>query len=180
MSAEEWWAPSLPEKFQQGDIFADIPFLLPPMEFKALAHANLKGNVTGFQPTVTARPDKNGRAQFVAEGPITQGMLLNHGCDIDKSTPKQKVMLALVEPIEKLPPEQREAVRAQRVVAQLYLPNVPSLGECFVDLRIITNVVLGHLKGKPRIASPSENAQIRIQAQLLTFFTRRKWTPGDE
>lgn len=169
-----WWAELLPDAaLDQGDIFKDIPFLLPPLEFKGLDHANLKGNAPGFRPVPNPKPDADGRAMFLAQGPVTFGMLLNHGCDIDKAAKKQKLLLALVQPVERLNEANRDSLRSARTIAIMYLPDAPGVGEAYLDFRIVTNLTREFLGRKDRVGTMTDGARARLQVQLIKFFTRR-------
>jgi hypothetical protein len=55
----------------------------------------------------------------------------------------------------------------------MYLPNMPGLGDMVADFRIITNVPRATINNNKRVASMTEEAQLRVQAQLVKFYTRR-------
>ncbi len=68
--------------------------------------------------------------------------------------------------------QDREMVLAQKRHSKMPLPGVPSLGDCYADLRMTTAVNRDHLDVKKRLASLSEAGVGRLRLQLIAFFTR--------
>jgi len=64
-------------------------------------------------------------------------------------------------------------VRRQQSVPMFYMPGVPGFGEAFAELRLATRVPIKMLKQPAKVASATPDAQLRLQAQLVAFFTRR-------
>jgi len=98
-------------------------------------------------------------------------LVLSHDCDLDKG--KKRVVVAPVNPVANLAKHERESVLAQRSHSSLVLPDVPSLGACYADLRLTTAVDRAFLDIDKRIASLSEAGLGRLRLQLIGFFTRR-------
>ena len=170
-TADDWWKPS-PSKYDQGDIFADIPFVIASKPTQFLTRQQLKGGAPGFVGSTEFKPPKSGPVQLLAQGGNHFGLLLNHGCDIDKPE-SSRLTFAPVSLLTNLPPDKREGVAAQRSAAMLFLPDVPSVGDCYADLRLTATVFRETVDLRHRIASMTENAQTRLQAQILEFFLRR-------
>ena len=62
----------------------------------------------------------------------------------------------------------------QREWAFLPLPDVPELGDYYADLRLIHPVDRRFLRDDSRLASMTDEATLRLQAQLVGFFTRKR------
>lgn len=172
MTGGQWWLSALPTELNQGDIFADIAFmesLHPRVHLKA--GATLKG---GDQPWVDAKAQPaigEHESKWLAMGPPQFGMLLNHGCDLDKGTNKRCVLVPVIS-ISRIPPDQHQNVIAQRSIPLMYLPDVPGCGDMVADFRIVANIPRKTINGSKRIASMTPDAQLRMQAQLIKFYTR--------
>jgi hypothetical protein len=84
-----------------------------------------------------------------------------------------RVLLAPISSLEKLLPEQRQPIVEQRSYSKMPLPDIPGLGDYYVDLNCFMSLdrkIVDHIK---RIASMSENGVTRLQAQLFGFFSRK-------
>lgn len=176
MLSSDWWQADLPEKFDQGDVFTDVPFIMPAFPTTYLAHTNLKGGKAGWEEKDEPKPAKDGKLHFLGVGPQLCVMILNHGCDIDKAKdPKRaRILVAQVSTLSSLNPQQQAVVSGRESKAMLYLPDVPSIGDAFADFRLITTVPRLLLDSKTRVGSMQIHAQEFLQAQLLTFFTRKE------
>jgi len=98
------------------------------------------------------------------------GMLVTHGCTLDKGT-LRRVSFALVQKADTLAADLQGALRAQELASYVFLPQVPGLGDCMADLRVLVTVpdeVLGH----KRLGQMTPEAKLLLEAKLLHFFTR--------
>jgi hypothetical protein len=173
MSSQEWWKPQVSEVLDQGDIFADIPLVLPVEPLLYLHKQQLKGGSPGYFASEEPKILKGGAPQFLATGRVATAMLLSHGCDIDKQNNKRLTFVS-VSPLSDLPPVDQERVAARTVVAMLYLPGVPLLGDAYADFRLIGTAPREMVDKKTRIASMQSAAQEWIHAHLFEFFVRKK------
>jgi hypothetical protein len=116
-----------------------------------------------------------------AVGARRVGIVLSHGCEIDKNElgDKHYVQTALVRPLQAVHEEHRDDIRSNRAKRAFYLPETEHLeGEHFADLRRITTMRREEVAQQlNRLASLNEDGQHELQAQLFKFFTRRKLPP---
>lgn len=172
-SEEEWWNSVLPQELWQGDIFSNIPILVPSAPTKYLRHSKtLKGGVQSWEEHSDAQRGKDGRTFFLAQGLLTYALLINHSCDLDKKN-NARVLFAHVASLNDIAADQREHVENQESIARLFLPGVPSLGHAFADLRVVCTVPRETINSSNRIASMTDAARLRLHAQILKFFSRR-------
>jgi len=173
MSAQEWWKPQVSEELDQGDIFADIPLILPVEPLLYLHKQQLRGGSPGYLASEEPKVLKGGALQFLASGRVGTAMLLSHGCEIDKQNNKRLTFVS-VSRLSDLPPVDQERVAARQTVAMLYLPNVPSVGDAYADFRLISIVARETVNKKQRIASMQPEAQVWVHGHLFEFFVRKK------
>lgn len=172
MESQGWWVDGVGELLDQGDIVATMPFAALAEPAVNLISTSLKGGTRGWAEHGTPKFDDRQRANFLAKGNFELGMILNHGCDIDKPTNKN-LLLIPVRPLSGMPEAQREAVRQQKSIPLLYLPDVPNLGDHVADLRLITRVAASSVVAADRLATMTEIAKMRLVTQLIAFFARR-------
>lgn len=174
MADSEWWASTIPAKLQQGDILRDIPFVLPAVPLVHLAPKSIKGVKEGFEVVHKPAVDHNKRSAFKAVGAISNVMLLNYGCDYDKQF-NSHYWIAKVHPVEALQPSQRDGVLEQKNKHSIYLPDVPNLGDSFVDLRLVSTVDKTLIDEASVVASMTHRGRIGLQARLALFLFRVDW-----
>lgn len=172
MASESWWAEKVQENLSQGDIVTNLPFLIPTSPLKYLKHENLRGNRPGWSESATPVPLKDGRVQIVGLGKSLPGIVISHDCELDKARDKPRVILAAVLPMSAVAPEQHPVILEQRHRAYLPLPDLPSLGTCFANLRMIVTLDRDLVTKMPAIASMTEAGKTRLRGQLVEFFLR--------
>lgn len=111
----------------------------------------------------------------MARGRVGLGMLLNHGCDIDKKSNK-RLLFAFVAPIGLLLERDQELVAAGASKSKMFLPNLPTIGDAYVDLSIYSTVERPTVDAAIRLAALTDQARFRLQAQLFMFYTRRDFS----
>jgi hypothetical protein len=170
---DQWWENAIREELDQGDIFPDIPFFETVVPTHPLTGTNMQGGAPGFMKS-KAMPPTGKDASWLSKGQLAMGLLLNHGCDLDKPSSK-RCMLVRVGPLDIFPEKDRDNIITQRSVPMMYLPNIPGHGDLVANLRTTASVprkLIDDLKDQ-RIASMTGFAKERLGAQLTTFFTRR-------
>jgi hypothetical protein len=161
-----WWQSTPEVRLSQGDVVTHVPF-------GAVKHPLTqysKKNGVSQTSTEWAPDNPEGVADAIARVRKGAAMVLSHECEIDKG--KKRVLVAPMTPLTTLRPDERDIVIAQRSHSKLILPDVPLLGDCFLDLRFTTTVDREFLGLDKRIASLSEEALGRLRLQLISFFTR--------
>lgn len=168
-----WWAPELQPELSQGDVLADIPgaVLVFPLTFLNPRPAKHEQTVYEPSPTPFSRSKKgDDRLLMLSNGEVAGALILSYGCEIDKS---KKILIAPVFAISSLPPENQIAVLEQRRFSLMPLPNIPRLGTCYADFRLIQCIRREYLRLEARHGSMTESAVDRLQTHLALFFTRR-------
>ena len=169
-----WWADRVHDKLSQGDVVAELPFFLSPSPVQYLRHANMKGGAPGWMESDKPIAQRDGRVRFLGIGKIVAGLVLSHSCELDKDDRgKRRVLVAPIVSIETIAePALRESIVAQQLTASLPLPDVPTLGTCYADLRSLTTLEREIVDGGKRVASMVPEAERRLQAQLVAFLVR--------
>lgn len=170
MAASDWWLPELPNQLDQGDIFRDIAFIESVVPQVALKATSMKAGAQGWMKD-KVDPVEHQKAHWLATGHLSHGLLLNHGCDIDKPNNRRCIFVPVFL-LTRLPAEQHEGVVTQQSIPMLYLPDVPGFGDMVADFRIVMNVARAQVIPEARVASMTEDARFRMLAQLVKFFTR--------
>ncbi len=171
--SDQWWEEAIREDLDQGDIFPDIPFFESVVPLQPLTGTDLRHGAHGFMRSKSMPPSEKD-SDWLSKGKLALGMLLNHGCDLDKPSSK-RCMLVRVGSLNLFSEEDSVHIITQRSIPMLYLPNVPGHGDLVANLRTTASVprkLIEDLKGK-RIVSMTDFAKERLRAQLMTFFTRR-------
>ena len=169
----QWWLDALPEELDQGNLFEGIPFTSHREPVQPLISTTLRGGVTGWSEHAKPKLDGNGVGHFLHHGPIKHGMVLNHGCDIDKPQSKRLIVIPVF-PLIAAPKEMRDHIQNQALVAMFYLPDVPDLGDAFADFRIMQSVPRSVVESSRRLAAMTEESKHFLGARLVTFFLRKE------
>lgn len=164
-----WWLPALnDEGLSQGDVLKPLPQAVSVFPTRRLQRKSLKGAPEAYVPT-----EDTSRDYFLFRGAETEVLIISHSCDLDKNERKQRV---LVSPIFRLDivskKDVRETILAQRRISLMPLPDLPELGDCYADLRLISSVPREFLTDERRLASMSEEGVVRLQVQLAYFLFR--------
>jgi hypothetical protein len=170
-----WWLPSPASVLSQGDIIVDVPIGTVTNPVKYLQKAALKGNSPGgWQESLKFKPDHNGMGNYLAHGRLARVIVLTYGCEVDKDKKKHRIVVAAVNAISNLSSEEQEIVMGQSAFHSMPLPGIPVLGDHYADLRLTTFLPKEILETGNRVASMTDEGVLRLQAQLIGFFTRLK------
>jgi hypothetical protein len=172
-----WWAPHLKSGLSQGDVVS--PVLIGAAQLP-IVYLNkgpvLKDNVqTWTRSTSFVSNPGDGLGNFLGKGRINHALIVSHDCEIDKARRVSRILVAPVSPLANVTDTMvRQAIIEQRRFATMPLPNLPTLGDCYADLRLLMWIDRKLIEdaGK-RVASMTDEAVIRLQAQLIGFFTRK-------
>ena len=177
MSAKSWWAPHLKAELSQGDVLA--PVLIGSVQHPILYLKKgpvLKVNVQSWVPSsdFISNPG-DGLGNFLGKGRVVNAIIVSHDCEIEKPRRGTRILIAPASPLTNVTDtNHRQKIMEQKHFALLPLPGIPKLGDCYADFRLLMWVdkKLVEDAGK-RIASMTDEAVIRLHAQLIGFFTRR-------
>lgn len=177
--SSEWWLNKLGDELDQGDVLVNVPFLAPRAPTTYIKPKTLKNNVPGWEETAKATlHPREQRSCVTAYEVLSHGVMLSHGCEIDKpknegrSTENQRLLVVAVRPIGSLPEDQRDDVRNQARLSMMMLPNVPGVGDAYADLRLICPLPRPVIDKCDRLASMTPAAKIRLHAQITAFLFR--------
>lgn len=176
MSVDEpgWWLDAPFHIPQQGDVLAVLPLARSAVPFQTLRKQSVKNGHAWFEiPTPT---ETSGHLFALARGKNTHAVILSHDCEMDKERRKRRIHLAPLLPLSTLGDKERVKVLAQKTLKSLPLPGIPGLGDYYADLLSMIVVDYETLDWCPRIASMTPDGVLRLQAQLVSFFTRKDFT----
>lgn len=171
-----WWAPHLRSELSQGDVLSPVLIGAAQSPITYLKKGSVqKGGVQPWIHSQTFTPDSDGLGNFLGRGRVNHALIVSHDCEIDKPRRESRILIVPVSPLTSLTDAvHRQKVAEQKSFSLIPLPGVPNLGDCYADFRLL---MWAHKKliedaGK-RVASMTDDAVIRLQAQLIGFFTRR-------
>jgi hypothetical protein len=116
---------------------------------------------------------ENGAYHTLATWTERHAIVITHSCELDKHTNK-RVHLAPVALLSSVDPAVANNIVTQQTKGQLILPNVPGLGDCFADFRVIAPVQRELVNAAPRVASMTDAALNRLHDQIVAFFIRKE------
>jgi hypothetical protein len=177
-----WWAPQLDgHELSQGDVFDKVvtAVQLAPPQF--VTKAALKGGKQGWRSLGSFKLGEDGLCWLISRGAPRLSLVMSHGCEIDKTEKKKRIIVAPVGRIETISdPTARALVLGEKRFSLMPLPGLPGIGDCYADLRLIQPVPREALQARHRLASMTEDGRLRLQAQVERFFTRRDLPAADE
>src|SRR5580692_7971114 len=151
-----WWQPELDPRLSQGDVVCDLLSVVAVFPMQAVQPSTLKGGLNGWVPSGGA-PDSEGMLHVISRGRLLPSLVLSHSCDLDKSLdknkPKVRVMMAQMMPASNLSQEDYANVFRSQVRSKIPLPDVPVLGDCYADLRLMQPVDGRFIATAQRLAS---------------------------
>lgn len=166
---DAWVTEDLAAQLSQGDILNLLPFstlIVPVIPLVPLTAS--KGRQGWEQRSFEQQSGKE--YQFISKGKYLPAIILSHDCELDKA--RGRVLVAPIALLNTLSKEQHEKILLQEHFALMPVPDVPTLGICYVDLRSIASVDSKIVSGCARLASMTVQGKNRLQAQLVGFFTR--------
>jgi len=168
-----WWLPKKHPDLSQEDVFKGIPVwvAIPPVVF--IQKQTFSGNQTAWVESSNPIADADGFKHLLARAREVVCIVLTHDCQLDKAKKKVRVQVAVASDVNALSSEERSVVMNQRSLSMLVLPNIPQLGTYYADMRLIFTVDKRLLIESMRIASMTEQAKLRVQNQLIAYFSDR-------
>jgi hypothetical protein len=175
MDASPFYRP-VDSRLCQGDILERVPNVYVKNQPVALKRITLSGGRAGYEIDESQEPSKED-ALIPALCHISRGILLTHGCEIDKDAKHR--LIALVRPVRpEWEAEQLAIVRENRNYSYFYLPaSEGKLSESYVDLRRICTVSPHWVDSAIRLASLTAEACQAMLFQLVRFLTRAELDP---
>ena len=170
MNYQAWWLPELQGKLSQGDIISLLPIgiLTSPPKFLKKG-PTLGNNQQSWTEHLDYSEEKDGKTHFLTNGKMVHAIILSHDCELDKTS---RVLVAPVVSLENLQEADRKKVLNQQTIHHMGLPDVPSLGDYYVDFRLTASVPKHVINNLGRLASMSPDAVRRLQANIIYFYTR--------
>lgn len=174
MAENEWWLENLnPRGLSQGDVLDGILIGSPhaPITFVGLNTRNV-GGVTHYPTTpklAKFKTDESGL--FIARGGLAHALVISHDCEVEKPD-NERVLIAPMRLLSTVVSEKHRAnIMGLGNRSYMPLPGVPELGDCYADLRCIGFYNFKKIEIN-RAASMSVDAVVRLQQQLIAYFTR--------
>ncbi len=169
-----WWESEPRVEISQGDVFDDVLLGRPIAPSTFLFRRSVSGGGDAWF-SGEFKADNDGIVCFLARGRITKVLVISHDCEIDKSAGRRKgvVLVAPVISAKRLTTEQRVPIFTQKRRSAMALPGLPNFGDHYLDLRQMTFVATDCIPMRHRVASMTDAARERLQAQLVAFLTRK-------
>lgn len=170
-----WWLDELFPDLSQGDILEEMLFTAPVFPPTSVARGTGKGGKEIWTPDSQFKDAKGGKVSTLAEGRVASGLVLSHSCELDKVDKKNgRVTVVPILPISMMGDKQEEILN-QEIRALLPLPDIPGVGTCVADLRLPVALSRSYIDTRRRICSMTDDARLRLHAQMAGFFFRVKW-----
>ena len=167
---EDWWQPRLETELSQGDVVVETAFHATKFPFQFLRYETGKGGREQWVPSPTP-VERNTLFPFRGDLTNLPCIVLSHSCELDKRD-SSRVAIAPMQKLSSLTTELQDLCMQQKALAWMPLPGTPTLGDMFGDLRCISYVSRDQVKTLTRVASMTDAARMRLQAQIVGFFTR--------
>jgi len=172
---ESWWTPQLKSELSQGDVLSPIPIGSPHLPVTYLSKGRVEKGSQVWLQSSKWQPDGDGIGLFLGKGRVIHGLVVSHDCEIDKPSRSARVLIAPISQLDKLEESARQPIIEQKRYSLMPLPGVPQLGDYYADLRCLMWLDRKIVDQNKRIASMSEEGVLRLQAQLIGFFTRKSF-----
>ena len=109
------------------------------------------------------------------------GLVLTHGCEIDKMTENPMVTVAQVRELSGVHDDDRDSIRTYEQKRAFYLPPSEHLrDEHYADFRFLTTIRCNQVEQLGKLASMNEDGRRLLHFQLFRFFARKLLPPGWE
>lgn len=169
-----WWTPELAEKLSQGDIVSNQAAVIAAHPLTYLKPKDFKGGIPGW--AIHPVPvEANGRVHLLATGSARHCLVLSHDCELDKedgNPERRRVVVAPTYALASVMPEHQAVILQQENRALMPLVEVPGSEPLYADFRSICSVPRLSVDAATRKASMTEEARLRLRAQLVAFFLR--------
>ncbi len=179
--ASSWWAPALnPKGLSQGDLISGLlvgtvygPADGPPVVFLGRNKTHPKGKGVHWPQRDALDPfSSDSTGLYIARGKIVRALVVSHSCELEKKD-NARVLVAMTGLLSTVQdPAKQAAILEQRRRAFMPLPDVPGAGDHYADLRTIAYVERKQIPDSSREQSMTEEAVVRLRAQLIEYFTR--------
>lgn len=176
-SSGAWWTVEPRSELSQGDIFTDIPIVFAPRPIQYVKPQTFPKSVKGWIVSDKPFNDSAGRTVLFAVGYVSLAIAISHDCEFDDQQGTKSILCARVEPIASAPPEHQPLIEQQQNVPRMFLPQIPSVGNCYVNLRAVATIDRKVIAEATRLASMTDEARALLQARLVMFFLRRVPNP---
>lgn len=174
MPSYSWWLPEKQKDLSQGDIVTGLPswIAVPPLIY--VEKRTMKGSQHIWSELREAKPDDEEFSHILIRSREIVGVVLAHDCELDKGNRKQRVQFARADRLDALNADEQTKVLNQGSLRLLVLPDVPTIGTYYADMRLIFTVDKRLVMEDRRVASMTEEAKVRLQNQLIAFFADRE------
>jgi hypothetical protein len=190
MTSEEFYR-DLDACWCQGDIIREVPHIhiKPPLiavrkettkSGERFAPFEYHLGLSGEEGPVNNPPRGSFKIatgdEVLASCQLAFGMILTHGCEIDKDL--RYCQVALIRPLSAVPLESQDVIRTNKNLSYCYLPPYKEImGESYVDFRRITTLHPAFLNDSERVVSLTDDAVKYVHTLLFRFWTRRDIDP---
>lgn len=165
----EWWTPNIEPRLSQGDVLRLVPMAIVAFPALALEKQTISGGRTAWVPKASLDA---GRITMLSEGQQLMVIVLSHSCELDKNHRKAHVIVAPMQLASTLTEDVRSVVFGRQRRAFLPLPSIPSIGDCYADLRSMQAIDRRHADHAEKVGSMTAEGLQALQDQVVEFFAR--------
>jgi hypothetical protein len=170
-----WWEAQPRELLEQGDVISTVLQVQPVVPVKYLSRGGTgKGGKAMWEESSQQVVTDSESPRILAVTAGTHGLVLSHGCEIDKLKPAHTVLIAPIASMDTLPADMQDKVIKQEVFRYLPLMDIPSLGDFYANLGKTFSLQLRLIEVGHRVASMTDDARLRLRSQLVGYYTRLK------
>jgi hypothetical protein len=177
VAVQGWFESELRTLLSQGDVYDGLPFSSPVVPFTHLSKGTGKKNAVIWTPTDGAELSRHPPHHALFAYRVAHGIVISHDCAIDKPARTSRILFAPVASLTVFDTATQESIRQQAHLAAMLLPDVPGIGDAYVDLKAITPFPLETVLQRTKVASMTEPARDRLQLALVAFLVYRQKPP---
>jgi hypothetical protein len=172
----DWWLPELRPELEQGDIIeTELQFQLDvPIKYLVRGQTSKNQKRNWEESDVPKSSSKEEKPRILSNIDGQYGLVLSYGCEIDKTKPSQSILIAPVVPLSKLPSQLHQTILNQQVFRYLPIVGLPDIEPCYANLSKTFALQKQLIEPSSRIRSMTNEGILRVQAQLVGYYTRAK------
>lgn len=151
---------------------ADIPVGVAEFPCEYLEKTTASQGKSVWQGREVAITDKSGFSRWIARGRLVPVLVLSHSCELDKAERKGRVVVVPIALANTVSPQVWDTIRSRGRLSLFPLPTLPTLGDAYADLRLMSAVDRKYLEVGPRLASMSEDGLKVLKNHIVGFIAR--------
>lgn len=168
--ANGWWLDTPADALSQGDVLLPLSFQKPVFPVTFLRSTTGKHNQKNWTESDRASVGADQHFAFLGRAQELPSLVISHDCELDKEKPT--VLIAPIFALSALDGAMRSKTVSHETSAFLALQDTPTLGDMYVDFRLLSTVRRTMVDAGKRIGGMTPAGKEQLQARLVRFFTR--------